>query len=517
MAQVYLGTMIGAEGFERRVAIKRILPAISADIRIVRMFASEARLATFLHHQNIVQVIDVGRAGEDLYIVMELVNGWDLGRLLDRAAKLKRPFPPHLAAHVGQEVMLALCHAYGHTQNGKQVIAAHRDVSPSNVMVSKEGEVKVADFGIARLEAPANATEPGTFKGKMAYTSPEVLMGEPATAASDQFALGMVLYEMLASHHPFGVHDEALVYARAIPLESPAPLVQAPLPLRAIVDRMMMKRPNERFPTPEACGRALGDFLSRSGKAANAMELANFVRTLGLPRPPLEASDITTPGNPGILDLQPLTTPSSGVASSASASDSALFRAMGPQMTPDGRLVAPSGVVSVRRPAPTGDASSGIREIALESTGDEKPGPLELDLAERFVPQTVPVDPQPSEPPPRRRVPGIVIFLIIIGLLAAGGFLAWPKLRGELPSILSAVPLISQPKHPIALVVTFDSEPSGARVIVAGQDLGVTPLSIDNDYPEAAIDVRMEKTGYRPWKGTFEGGKPQRVTAELKR
>src|SRR5207245_1054134 len=143
------------------------------------------------------------------------------------------------------------------------IIAAHRDISPTNVMVSSEGEVKVADFGIARLEAPSQATDPGMFKGKFAYSAPEVLMGDAASPASDQFALGLVLYEMLAGQHPFGVHEDALAYARLIPTQEPPKLEVASPHLREIVQQMLAKDPAKRFSTPEACGHALAEFLAR--------------------------------------------------------------------------------------------------------------------------------------------------------------------------------------------------------------------------------------------------------------
>ncbi len=515
MAEVYLGTMTGSEGFERPVAIKRLLPHLAKSERVAKMFASEAKLASFLHHQNIVQVLDVGRAGDDLYITMELVNGWDLGVLLAQAQRLARPFPSHLAAYVAHQVTLALGHAYGHKHNGQKVIAAHRDVSPSNVMVSVEGEVKVADFGIARLEAAPQVTEPGTFKGKYAYAAPEVLMGEPATSSSDQFALGLVLYEMLANRHPYGAQADPIVYARKISTESAPPLTDAPQTLRSIVERMLSKKSGARFPTIEACGRALAEYLARCGQAANAPELAGFVSSLQPPPPPLDAHamDTVVSHGPATLDLRPVKTPPQA------SGPSGVFQPQGPQLDANGRLVAagePPPASGATPPAP--GFGSGTRELVLEPVAALAEQGLELDLSERFVPHPNP-EPENAEPlsSPRRFPLRGVIVVAILAAIGVGLWLGRGSLKSSLAEVAGKLPGAAGKAPPGAIVVTFESEPSGARVVVAGQELGVTPLSVDNDYPEAAIDVRMEKAGYRPWRGTFDGGKAQRVNAKLSR
>src|SRR5215468_6979740 len=146
MAEVYLGLAAGAEGFEKPVAIKRILPHLARDEQIVRMFLSEARLATFLNHQNIVQVFDVGRGPDGLFIVMELVDGWDLGVIIEHANRQQKLIPAPLAAFIASQAMAGLSYAYRQTHDGQRIIAAHRDLSPSNLLLSAEGEVKVADF-----------------------------------------------------------------------------------------------------------------------------------------------------------------------------------------------------------------------------------------------------------------------------------------------------------------------------------------------------------------------------------
>lgn len=524
MAEVYLGTAVGAEGFERPVAIKRLLPHLARDPRIAQMFAAEAKLASLLQHQNIVQVLTVGRAGDELYIVMELVNGWDLGVLIGQSRRLSRPFAPHLAAYVAAQVNLALVHAYQHTHQGRPIIAAHRDVSPSNVLVSTEGEVKVADFGIARIETSAQRTEPGAFKGKLAYAAPEVILGERAAQASDQFALGVILYEMLAARHPFGDHGEdVLAYTRTIPTTEPARLETLPPLLWEILARMLAKRPEARFQTAEACGRALAEFLSRTGKPATPIDLAAFVRSLEPPPPPLaaHARDTVVSQLGGIFDLKPVP--------AAPPSQEGSFRPHGPAMDADGRLVGGAAAAATADPpasaqspdepgpsrAPRAAERSGMREIQLAEAG---PDNLDLDLAERFMPRP------PAEPPPEaaaaessgagrrlaRTASRLARAAVLLGVVAAIGVGGWFGVKR-----LAA--LWSPKARPPAIAVTFVSEPAGARVIVGGEVLGLTPLSLDNDWPEGPIPVRIEKSGYRPWTGTFDGATPTSVNAALRK
>ncbi|WP_224365128.1 serine/threonine protein kinase [Hyalangium versicolor] len=291
MAELYLGIARGAEGFEKPVAIKRILPYLAKDEAIARMFVSEARLATHLHHQNIVTVYDVGTDATGLFLVMELVNGWDLGVLVRRAKKQGTRFPPHLVAFIGAQSLAGLTHAYRRTHNGQPVLSAHRDISPSNILISREGEVKITDFGIAKLVGVSHGTQPGVFKGKPSYAAPEVITGGAATSASDQFSLGIVLYELLTGLHPFSDSTEAIIVAMAIAGGTPPPLTGVPEPLAEIVMRALQKQPEARFPQPEDMAEALARYLARAGEPATSHSLAAFLAGLSLPPTLLEQSE----------------------------------------------------------------------------------------------------------------------------------------------------------------------------------------------------------------------------------
>ena len=296
MAELFLGVARGAEGFERPVAIKRVLPHLAREPDIARMFLAEARLSTLLQHQNIATVYDVGQGPEGLFLVMELVDGWDLGVLLRTAAHRGLRFPPHLAAFIVHQCLAGLGHAYRKVHDGRPVMVAHRDVSPSNVLVSREGEVKLADFGIAKLAGPAQ-TEPGVFRGKEAYSAPEVLRGAPATAASDQFSLGIVFYELLTGRHPFRAEERASAVAHAILTRPVTPPPDVPAPLAGAVMRMLATTPGERFPSPEALSDGFARWLAQTGQPATSQALAAFMRELGLPPTLREQAEAAGPAS----------------------------------------------------------------------------------------------------------------------------------------------------------------------------------------------------------------------------
>ncbi|MCP3167673.1 protein kinase domain-containing protein [Myxococcus qinghaiensis] len=335
MAELFLGVARAAEGFERTVAIKRILPHLAQEPDIARMFLAEARLATQLQHQNIATVFDVGESPSGLFLVMELVDGWDLGVLLRLAAKQRQRFPAHLAAFITLQALAGLHHAYRKLHEGRPLLVAHRDVSPSNILVSREGEVKVTDFGIALLSG-ASFTAPGLFKGKEAYSAPEVLQGAPATALSDQFSLGIVFHELLTGAHPFASTMQPGSLAVAIVSRDVPPLPpEVPAPLAAVVQRMLARAPEARFASPEAVAEVLARWLARSGEPASAHALTAFLTTL--PLPPTLKEQGETAGGP-TSEGRGTPAPTSAAASFSPAMDEPSELA-GIEMSSSGRLI----------------------------------------------------------------------------------------------------------------------------------------------------------------------------------
>jgi serine/threonine-protein kinase len=268
MAQVFLAVAFGASGFEKRVAIKQLLPELEHSSELVRALIEEARLGAQLAHRNLVQVHHLGVADGRYYVVMDFVDGQDLATLARRG-----PPPPELALLVGEELARALdyVHRVG-DDAGRPLGLVHRDVSPSNVLISRAGEVRLGDFGVAKATLLADITRGNVRKGKYAYMSPEQVSGDSLTSASDQFSLGVTLYELLAGHRPFdgeGPHDTMERVSRAEPPDA------EPLPptVRALVLRCLAKDPAARFPSAEDLRRALAQ-ARRSFPEAGEPDLA---------------------------------------------------------------------------------------------------------------------------------------------------------------------------------------------------------------------------------------------------
>ncbi|WP_434382291.1 protein kinase domain-containing protein [Melittangium boletus] len=527
MAELFLGISRGAEGFEKPVAIKRLLPHLAREPHIARMFLNEARLATHLHHQNIASVYDVGRGAEGLFLVMELVDGWDLGVLQRHAAQRGVRFPPHLVAFIGTQVLAGLVHAYRRLYEGRPVLAAHRDISPSNLLVSREGEVKVTDFGIARVEGLSTGTQPGTFRGKMPYAAPETLRGEPATAASDQFSLGIVLYELLAGRHPFA-HDarEPLALALAISQREPAPLEDVPAPLGAVVLKALARDAQDRFARPEDMADALARVIAQLGEPTQSRTLAAFITRLDPPPPLLDRDVPTVPHDDRThtSERPSLTLPAVSASFELQLSDE-WTPPPGPALSASGQVLQgtppPGPPPDPVRPAPVRPAP-----VMYEQTFDWSAPPVGgapreptgsgLELEER-APHPPSDFRSPLEPSPLLVRLGRVARTGLLLLLGAGGlWLAAPHARSLgralWPRVRQAVGL-----SPRVHMLSITSEPPQATVYVDGVELGTTPLFVDNVYPERDLPVRLTLKGYKPWKGTLRGGEPVTLDVRLQR
>ena len=220
MAEVYRARLVGAEGFSRAVALKRVAPGLSEDPSFAAMFIAEARIAALLSHPNIVSVLDFDRDEEGvLFLAMELVDGPDLRKLTRAAADRGRRVDPRLAAFLAGEVLRGLAYAHELKLGERPLGIIHRDVSPHNVLVSRSGTVKLADFGIAKATAAATTSQSGTsgvVKGKLAYMAPEQALGEALDGRADVYALGVTLYELLAGERPYGGATEAETLAKIL-------------------------------------------------------------------------------------------------------------------------------------------------------------------------------------------------------------------------------------------------------------------------------------------------------------
>jgi serine/threonine protein kinase len=262
MAETFLAVQRGAAGFEQRVCMKFILPGYRGNADFKRLFLREASIAASLRHSNIVGVIDVDAAVG--YMVLELVDGVDLRTLLNAAPG--RKLPPELAALVTVELCKALAYAHGRFRRGQPDGIVHRDVSPSNVLISYAGEVKLTDFGVARAMSADVEPLSTTVKGKLCYMSPEQARGQLLDGRSDLFAVGVMFYELLCGRRPFDGNSDAETLLRVTsgqftPLRQVAP--EVPPGLTHIVERLIQRDREQRYASADDCIDALSTLAPR--------------------------------------------------------------------------------------------------------------------------------------------------------------------------------------------------------------------------------------------------------------
>jgi serine/threonine-protein kinase len=295
MAEIYLARQKTELGATRLCVVKQILPGLAGDPKFSEMLVHEAKLAARLSHANVVQVFDLGRADGRLFIAMEYVEGFDLNDLLGRCSRARVPLPFELAVHVLREALRGLDYAHRRTDDeGKPLGIVHRDVSPSNLLVSFEGEVKVCDFGIARandmLAAGSNAHELAeAVKGKAGYMSPEHAAGQPIDARADVFAAGVVLWELAAGRRLYKGGDGAdslLEQARRAEVpELPAHVAHAlpdPDKLRAIVRKALARDRDARYVSAAAMLRDLEGYAASARLMTSPLALGDWLeKTFG--------------------------------------------------------------------------------------------------------------------------------------------------------------------------------------------------------------------------------------------
>ncbi|MCP3141305.1 protein kinase domain-containing protein [Pyxidicoccus xibeiensis] len=283
MAEVFLAKAAGPMGFEKTLVLKRILPHLAEDPAFVEMFLGEAKLAAQLEHPNIVQIFDFGEAEGSYFLAMELIDGITLRRLVKRA--VEAPLPPAICAKLVAFAAegLGYAHEFCDPLTGEPLGLIHRDVSPDNVLVSRQGAVKVVDFGIAKVAGQGHRTQTGVVKGKVAYMPPEQLQTKPLDRRVDVYALGVVLYELLTGKRPFNATTDVSVM-QAILFEQFVPAVERrpdlPVALQQVLDRALAKDRDRRYPDCHALQADLERFVMSTGESVGAYQIARFVAPL---------------------------------------------------------------------------------------------------------------------------------------------------------------------------------------------------------------------------------------------
>lgn len=301
MADVHLARLDGPGGFSKKYVIKTMLRELRDDPHFVEMFLTEARLAAMLAHPNVVEVIDFGKDRDRFYIAMEFVEGATLRLLADVARKEHQPLPAAVVAHVGAGACAGA--AYVHElrdADGRPVGLLHRDISPDNIIVSRDGVPKLLDFGVAKAtNAPGPRTTAGALKGKLAYMSPEQVRGDRLDPRTDVYSLGVTLYELLAGRRPI-IADNELELALRVLERAPPPLGQlaphAPPTLVAIVERAMHRDAGQRYGTARELQESLERFVAPEREEAHTQLCERVRRAAAHRTAAVTVRDVATPG-----------------------------------------------------------------------------------------------------------------------------------------------------------------------------------------------------------------------------
>ena len=447
MAEVYKGRIQGPAGFERTFVVKRILPHLSDDPNFIKMFVEEAKLSARLAHPNIVHIFELGAVDGEYFISMEYIRGHDLSETMRAIWKTMGPPRPELVAYIGREACRGLNYAHGLTdEHGRLLGMIHRDVSPSNVMLSYEGAVKLLDFGIAKAlgDAP-ETTKSGTMKGKYAYMAPEQTEGENIDHRSDIFACGIVLHEVLTGRRLFKGNNDVQTIERVRRCEVPPPSLQNPAvppELDAIILKALARNPDDRWADAADMANALDDVVHES--RFQPTHLAHLLYELF----PIE-------GGRSPRSTIPSTTVSHGTASSS---------------------------LSLRSPT--------VPPISRTASGTG---------AQRFD-----AGAEPSLKP-KSSFKGVAFALI---LLAGGGVAGWKvfgrRLTGAHPMVAG------DSNHRIFYVYVKSDPPGANIYRVDGSKLmGATPITLPVDLNGvSSFRIRLEKPGYEKYEQIIASDEP---------
>ena len=290
MAEIFLARGASAAGVERYVVLKRVLRHRATDVHFVQMFLDEARLAAQLQHPNIAQVYDIGKLGDSYFFTMEYVHGETVRNLLARSHGLRRQIPISSVLSIIAGAAAGLHHAHERKGiDGRHLGIVHRDVSPSNLMVSYEGTVKVVDFGVAKAAHQSHETMSGTVKGKISYMSPEQCKGlADIDRRCDLFSLGIVLWEMLTTEKLFRRSSDFETMQAIVSDEVPPPShlrPEVPAEIDHIVKRLLAKDPAGRYQNADELHEAIENVAVRTGSALSAVSLGRYMRELFGQRP----------------------------------------------------------------------------------------------------------------------------------------------------------------------------------------------------------------------------------------
>jgi len=497
MAEVWKARMKGVEGFQKTVAIKKILPHLTDSDDFVTMFIDEAKLAAQLNHNNIIHIYDLGKLEDDYYIAMEFVDGKDLRSILNAARERDRPVPMGLALLVASRLAAALDHAHRQKDfEGHDLHLVHRDVSPQNVLISYDGDIKLCDFGIVKAVSKVSKTQMGALKGKIQYMSPEQAWGRPVDARSDLFSLGALLFEMLTGRKLFAGETEVAVLdaVREGRIQAPRDLdPRIPLEVNALVLHALAKEPGERFSSAGDLQHDLDAILASLKPVPTQLELSRYLRELfGAKDRPVESAPVAAAPAAAVTADRPSATPATpaeaSTRSTAGAPVATEDRALDATPLPGGKALWIGLAAAVVLAALGFFAFRGGDEIpapppAREQTPPSTPAPdVATPSDEAPTPEPQAAEPQREDPAPAPTPPA-----------PAETAAKAPETKPS-PAAQAATPADAEPKVPAPPVAapTKSPEPSPAAATPAAEPTPVPAQATPTPTPAETKPVTSE-------------------------
>jgi serine/threonine protein kinase len=475
MGEVYRAVALGVGGIERPVAVKVMKKDLASEAGFVRMFEEEAKVSFLLTHGNVVQTYDVGRIDDRYFIAMELVDGLTLSALLEKCRRLSQPLPQRHAIHVATQALRGLDYAHrARDTAGAPLGIVHRDVSPANLFVSRSGEVKVGDFGIALSALRGTKTLAGTIKGKVAYMPPEQLRAEPLDPRADVYAMGIVLFEALTLARPYSGLDACIPDILAG--KHPKPREQNPeIPeeLEGIVLEAMRPDREKRPGSASAlCGR-LEEFALRAGWALSSSAFSEFVTRLA--DESFSAPETPAGFAPGMA-WRLIDDGHGGLPVFTTAGDSA------PPSEEATAAATPGALVEEQEKPTVADESSEKPTVAL------KPASLR-SVAPIAAASIVDLPPTRSTPPAKRRSP--LVALAVVAVVVLGG--VWLAMAGGEEDVDPSADATAEPSA--AAVVPGTAAPAETA---APSHATATPEPIAPAAPQSAVARTAPPSSARP-------------------
>ncbi len=563
MAEVFKAIAVGAAGFEKPVAIKRLHRRMSEDADLVGMLQDEARLCSKLNHGNICQVLDLGHVQDTYYIAMEYVNGRDLFSVLRKASQSGRPLPLPASLLLTCEMLAGLDYAHRKRDaEGQLLHIIHRDISPQNVLITWDGEVKIIDFGIAKARTSTHKTQAGIIKGKFRYMSPEQARGEPIDHRTDIFATGVVLYEMITGRpHAAGATDrEILIKIQTGKFDRLRDLVpDLPADLEEMVHRALDVNPDHRWSSARAFRKALLTFMRTNRLSYSRDDLAEYIRYLFKEDTGQDTSLEASCVPPAVAaDPEP-----AGFASGGGDPFSVRARIELPDPAPAEPPAEP--------PAAAPAATVNLQAEAAELPEPTPPPQRKRQRKASRVKPTVALDRQPTPAPTARRTapPGLsrppegtaqiavpahpaaattphpaprgggsslavllrwLVLLAVLGAAAVGAYLIYVLYIQQTTLLGTAASRLGRASGKgraptarmgsVSATLEIDSRPRGARIVLAGKD---TTVKTPGRFPDLTVPTRLAVELRHPrfktrWKRTIPvaSGDVVRFTADLR-